>query len=182
MSRHKQEWVSGLLDGELKGPRRWFVARHVRACLVCATEYRRQRNVRKMLRENQPATQMSDSPEFFWSKIKAEINRRAGETIDAPVPALGLADWLGQRTVAVASIAAALLIALGTVWLARRHRPVALAQGNYAVIERIATAIPNTVATAFEAPDADVTVIWVSGLPWTPDMTEMKTQFANLDT
>jgi hypothetical protein len=53
---------------------------------------------------------------------------------------------------------------------------------GFAQVEQLKTLIPHTTATAFDSEDAGVTVIWVSGLPWTPDMNEMKTEFANLDT
>ena len=52
----------------------------------------------------------------------------------------------------------------------------------FAEVEQLKTPVPNSAATAFDSDDAGVTVIWVTGLPWTSDMTEMKTQFANLDT
>ena len=50
------------------------------------------------------------------------------------------------------------------------------------MVVRADTAIPDTAATPIQGQDSDVTVIWVTGLPWTPNMTEMKTVFADLDT
>ncbi len=194
MNGHKQELVSGLLDGQLKGIRRLFVARHVRACPVCAAEYRHQQHVRRMLRANPPTAQMSDSPEFFWSKVKAEIERRGDQRAEAPTPSLSSLDWLQQNSLALATAAAVLVAALGAFWFVKSQRhgpgeiarlspaPAPVAEKNFAKVERVSTVIPNTLATAFDSPEADVTVIWVSGLPWTADMTEMKTQFANLDT
>ena len=79
MSRHQTETISGLLDGELQGVRRWMAERHVRACPICAAEYRRQRHVRRMLQANPSTDQMSDSADFFWSKVKAEIKGRGAK-------------------------------------------------------------------------------------------------------
>jgi hypothetical protein len=58
---------------------------------------------------------------------------------------------------------------------------IATAAG-FAQVDELKTPIPHSTATTFDSEDAGVTVIWVTGLPWTPDMNEMKTQFANLDT
>jgi hypothetical protein len=58
---------------------------------------------------------------------------------------------------------------------------VAIIPPPVTTVQHAATFIPNTVATTLEATDSEPAVIWVSGLPWTPDMTEMKTRFAQLD-
>jgi hypothetical protein len=74
-----------------------------------------------------------------------------------------------------------MVIAVGIGLL--RPRPVTQGhQPSAPVVVRAETAIPDTVATAIAGQEAGVTVIWVSGLPWTPDMTEMQTLFAQLDT
>lgn len=181
MNRHKHEWISGLLDGQIKWPRRWFIARHLRVCPLCAAEYRRERHVRQMLQAHLPTSSMTDTPEFFWSKVKKEINRRGNETISAPLPTLIPRDWLGEHVMVLASGAAALAIAIGVAWTSFSSRPHSMTQSGHAIVERVTTAIPNTVATVLEPSGTDVTVIWVSGLPWTPDMTQMKTEFANMD-
>jgi hypothetical protein len=209
MSHHHTDIVSGLLDGQLTGVRLWLAKRHVSVCPVCATEYRRQRRVREMLHENPPTAAMSDSPEFFWATVKAEIQRRGAERVEAPIPKLGFADWLEQHQFAVVSVAALLVAAAGILAFALAYHgtrpvvaaaptPVQIAQveqsktpipganaatpDSFAQVEQLKTPIPDTAATAFESEDAGVTVIWVTGLPWTPDMDEMKTEFANLDT
>ena len=188
MSRHQTEAITGVLDGELRGIRRWLVMRHVRACPLCATEYRRQRHVRRMLQANPPTVQMGDSPEFFWSKVKLEIERRGEEHVRVPVPQLALPDWVLRHQFTVATAAAAVVATVSVIWLMQTPtRPLANTvpapmPASFAQVEQLKTAIPNTTATAFESQDAQVTVIWVSGLPWAPDMNEMKTEFANLDT
>ena len=188
MSHHNTEAVTGLLDGQLKGVRLWLVKRHVSACPVCAAEYRHQQHVRRMLRANPPVAMMNDSPEFFWSKVKAEIQRRGGEQVEAPMPRLAFSDWLEQHQFAVATAAASLIAAVGLLWLVGSFYGTpgvtasAPPSADFAKIEQLKTAIPNTAATTFDSEDAGVTVIWVSGLPWTHDMNEMETEFANLDT
>lgn len=186
MSRHQTETISGLLDGELKGIRRWLVERHVRACPICAVEYRRQRHVRRMLQAHPFPAQMSDSAEFFWSKVKAEIKHHGEKRVRSPMAKLALPDWLRQYQFAMTTAATFVVAALCFFWLARTPaRPTNFVLTMPAVsakVERLKTAIPNTVATVFQSDDSQVTVIWVSGLPWTPNMNEMKTEFANLDT
>ena len=188
MSDHNTEAVTGLLDGELRGIRRWLAQRHVNACPICAAEYRQQQRVRDMLRANPPVAAMSDSPEFFWSKVKAEIQRRGDERVEVPKPGLTLSDWLQQHQFTVASAVALLVVVIGVFFFAQGSKPVMVATAaapsptDLARVEQLKTPIPHTAASAFDSEDADVTVIWVTGLPWTPDMNEMKTEFANLDT
>jgi anti-sigma factor RsiW len=188
MTHHNTDAVAGLLDGELKGLRRWIVQRHVSRCSACAEEYRRQEQVRQLLRANPTVTPMGDSPEFFWSRVKAEVQRRGNERVAVPTPHLALADWLRQHQLAVATAAAALVAVVGLLWLIPAfHAPTTVTASvptthHFALIEHLKTPVPHTVATAFDNEDADVTVIWVTGLPWTPDMDRMKTEFANLDT
>ena len=209
MSSHNTESVSGLLDGELKGLRLWLAKRHVGTCPVCAAEYRHQLHVRRLLQANPPSATMSGSAEFFWSKVKPEIQRRGEETVEVPLPRLALADWLEQHQFAMATAAALVITACGAVWFMQTVRrapmvtaslpavtaslPVVTASlpavtasvampTGFAQVEQLKTPVPNSAATTFDSDDAGVTVIWVTGLPWTSDMTEMKTEFANLDT
>lgn len=188
MSRHNMELVAGLLDGELKGIRLWRAKRHVGTCPVCAAEYRHQQHVRHLLQANPPPVAMSDPPEFFWSKVKAEIQRRGDERFEAPMPKLAFTDWLQQHQFAVVAAAVLVVAAFTVPWFASGFHgatattAAAPTSADFARVEQLKTPIPHTAATAFDSEDADVTVIWVTGLPWTPDMNEMKTQFANLDT
>lgn len=175
MNRHNSEWLSALADGELRGLRRWWTARHVRHCAECAAEYRRLLAVRELLAANPAKPVMGESADFFWSKVKREIQTREGQRIEVPVPRLNWSDWLGQHQAAFATAAVILVAALWMVGTYRRTLPVAS-------VGEVATAIPNTTATPVSSSDSDVPVIWVSGLPWTEDMTEMQTLYANLDT
>ena len=177
MRVHKTAKISALLDGELTGLRRWLVERHLGRCPVCAAEYRHLEHVRQMLAENRPAPRMSDSLDFFWSKVKREIQAREGQTAKMPVPHLSVPDWLGGHRLALVSATVALVAGLGVVWSVQT-RP----QPAGTVIERVATSIPDTVATPLKPDDSDVAVIWVSGLPWTPNLTAHQTEFADLDT
>lgn len=185
MKTHNSDLISALVDGELKGLRRWLVQRHLCRCTLCAAEYRHMHHVREMLAANPPVTPMSDSADFFWSKVKREIQAREGQTADVPAPRLSLSDWLGQHRFALASAVTALVavVGLGIALRAPRNSssPVVIIQPPVATIEHASTLIPNTVATPIAAKDAEAAVIWVSGLPWTHDMDDMKTQFAQLD-
>lgn len=175
MKPHNPELINALLDGELKGLRRWLVQRHVGQCALCAVEYRRLRHVQQLLAANPVLPRMSDSPDFFWSKVKRDIQAEAGRTETIPAPRLSLADWLGQHQAAFASAATAVVVVIGIALTTQAGKVPP------ATVERVATALPNTTATTFEAKEAEVTVIWVSGLPWTKDMTEMQTLYATID-
>ena len=185
MKAHNSDWISALVDGELTGLRRWLVQRHLRRCTLCAAEYRHMHHVRDMLAANPPVTPMGDSADFFWSKVKREIQAREGQTADVPMPGLSLSDWLGQHRFALASAVTTLVAIVGLMFALRIPRnassPVVIIQPPVATVEHASTLIPNTVATTIATKDAEPAVIWVSGLPWTTDMTEMKTQYAQLD-
>lgn len=177
MKPHNPELISALLDGELKGFRRWLVQRHVNGCTLCAAEYRHLHHVQQMLAANPPVTPMSDSPEFFWSKVKREIQAQPQQAT-APVRSYKLV--YAAATAIVVLFAGVLLVP--SLKVARHVETRApIIELPVATVEHASTMIPNTVATAIEAKDAEPAVIWVSGLPWTPDMDEMKSQFAQLD-
>ena len=222
MSSHNTKTVTGLLDGELKGRRLRLAKRHINSCPMCGLEYRHQQHVRRLLQANPPTAAMSDSADFFWSKVKKEIQQRNGEPVEIPRPRLVLADWLRQYQFAFATAVAVVIAACGVVWFMQTVRrapevtaslpavttslprvtaslpvvpasapvvtaslptvtPAVATTTGFAEAEQLNTPVPHSVATAFDSDDAGVTVIWVTGLPWTPDMDEMKTQFANLD-
>jgi len=206
MRRHDTTLVTGLVDGELKGRRLRLAQRHVKACPLCALEYRHQQHVRQMLQANPPSVAMNDSTDFFWSKVKKEIQRRGEESAEVPQPRLALADWLRLHQFAMATATALVVAACGVVWFmqpVRRAPEVAVSMPtpvapqapkvavsvptpatppDFAQVEQVKTPVPRSTATTFDSEEAGVTVIWVSGLPWTPDMNGMKTEFANLDT
>ncbi len=186
MKVHQSKYLSALLDGQLGGLRRWRVVRHVRVCPTCAAEYRKQRHVRRLLRANPAPATMDDAPEFFWSKVKAEIERRGDEVVATPYPRLSWRDRLSQHQAAWATVTVLLVALLAGFWTWRPPRPIAgkapvAAAKPLAVVERVTTSLPDTVATPIQSKEAGMTVIWVSGLPWTPNMTVMKTLYASLD-
>ena len=209
MRRHNTTLVTGLVDGQLKGLRLWLAKRHLNNCPVCALEYRHQQHVRSLLQANPPSVAMSDSAEFFWSKVKKEIQRRDEESVEVPLPRLAPTNWLRRHQFAMATATALIIAVGGVVWFMQTtHRAPEVAASvpapatphapevvvsvpipstpatppDFAEVEQVNTPVPRSTATAFDSQEAGVTVIWVSGLPWTPDMNGMKTEFANLDT
>lgn len=186
MNAHSTELLSALADGELKGFRRWMVERHVRGCAACAAEVQQLNRMRQMLLANPPSMQMSDSTEFFWSKVKRGIEQRRDERAVEPIPSLSPADWLGQRRFALATVAAVIVAMIGVVWMMPPHQAgqgngASQPGSNFAKVHQVNTPIPDTVATAFDSQEASATVIWISGLPWTEDMDEMQDEFENLE-
>jgi len=185
MSVHQKERISGLLDGELRGIRRWLTERHVHGCPICAVEYRRQRHVRQLLQANLLPLPMSDSADFFWAKVKAQIRQEDEKSFWTKLGAV-VPEVLRERPSLMAWGPAALAIAaFGIFWFGRMqahgtHRGPSVA-ANFSAVEKLKTLIPNTSATSLQSNDSQDMVIWVSGLPWTPNMNEMKTEFANLN-
>lgn len=177
MKNHNPELVSALLDGELRGVRRWLTTRHVSRCAICATEYRHLQDVQQMLAANPPTAEMSDSPEYFWSKVKAEIERRGPEQVRAPIPHLSAWDWLGQHQFAMSGVATLLVAAVITMSTLYGNRPGGYERQYYASVESLETVIPDTVATVVDTDDPGAKVIWVSGLPWVRDLDELKALF-----
>ena len=201
MKLHNPELVGALIDGELKGLQRWLMQRHVNRCAMCAAEHRHQRHVRAMLSANRvPIPPMGDSPDFFWSKIKREIQAQPSQSLELPVPRLRFYDWFDRRRYALAGVASGvfcLVAAVATVWFAQVYRSKVAAGATRirtaravthvipepaVTVEHVSTFIAHSTATPVPTKDDDDTVIWTSGLPWTPDMTAMKTVYANLDT
>src|SRR5258706_2083859 len=116
MRHHDTTLVTGLVDGQLKGLRLWLAKRHLNSCPVCALEYRHQQHVRRLLQANPPSVAMSDSAEFFWSKVKKEIQRRDEESVEVPLPRLSATDWLRRHQFAMATATALVVAACGAVW------------------------------------------------------------------
>jgi anti-sigma factor RsiW len=177
MKQHNTERLSALADGELKGIHRWLAQRHARHCPPCATELARIERVRETLAACPPVVEMSDSAEFFWSKVRRDIVAREHETISIPVPRLSLADWLQVHRAVLATVTSALVVVAGSLFMLQQP-----ARSGAVMVERVDTVIPNTVATPLKGADNDVAVIWVSGLEWTPDIEQMQQCFDNIET
>lgn len=180
------EWVDGLIDGELHGWRRWAARRHLNRCPVCALHFRQHRRLHRSLKRNPVQLEMDESAEFFWSKVKRSIESSPTDT-HAPAhvdqPRLTAADWLWQRPVLVpASALASLVILIGAVWILGIRNTPSSPPGDYARVPAVERTLPGTVASSFDMEDGEVSVIWVSGLPWTPDMSTMRSVFDNSDT
>jgi len=179
MKQHNTERLSALADGELKGINRWLARRHVRHCPQCATEFARIERVRETLAACPPVVEMSDSADFFWSKIRREIAAREQETISIPMPRLSLADWLQVNRGILATVTSALVVVAGSLLMLQQPNA---AHPGAVMVERVDTVIPNTVATPLKGSESDVAVIWVSGLEWTPDLDQMRECFDNIET
>lgn len=179
MKPHNTKRISALADGELKGWSRWWTRWHLRRCPRCAAEFQRIERVREALRTCPPRVEMSDSADFFWSKVRREIEAREREELYIPMPRLSLADWLLVHRSALAVATSGLMLALATGLMLQPPRP---SRGGVVWVERVDTVIPNTVATPLKGADSDVAVIWVSGLEWTENLDQMKECFEKMET
>ena len=94
------------------------------------------------------------------------------------MPRLTIGDWLLVHRGALAGVASALVAAVG-VWFQLQIGQLT-GRGDV-IVECVDTVIPNTVATPLKGKDADVAVIWVSGLDWTPDLEQMRKHFDDIE-
>lgn len=173
MSHPQVEFLSAFADDELRGWRRWRVRRHLQQCPLCVVEYRQLQHVRKLVRRNLAPVAMSDTAELFWSKVRRDIERTA--TIVQPQsPVSAWAAWWDRQQWRVATVAAAAVVLAGWLWMSRP------AQLTVQVVAAEAP-LPDVVATVLPG-QGNVTTVWISGLPWTADMVEMQTLFADWDT
>ena len=152
MKMHNPELINALVDGELKGVRRLLVERHLRGCALCAAEYRHLHHVREMLAANPPNAEMSDSPEFFWSKVEREIQR-----LEDPVQKPARESYLAmvRRFLVPASAVAAVVIA--GLMLNRSAGPSGLT-----VAAEIETALADAGAFTYRDYSAGTTLVWLS--------------------
>ncbi len=161
MNAHKPELINALLDGELHGLQRWLVQRHVSQCPVCAAEFRRLHHVHDLLAGNQPVPALSDSPEFFWSKVKREIEHRGNQTVEVPAPAFHLGDWVRQHQMALATAGAFTLLVAVILWEQRGQPEPVAPQVALAPMPATQIAPPESVAaiTPVEAlPEASASI------------------------
>ncbi len=190
MKHVNPELISAFVDHELRGLQLRRVKRHLDQCPLCAAECRHLGHIRGMLRENHKPVEMDDPPEFFFHKVKSEIQARGQQTETVTMGRLSWRDWLYLHQGALASatsMAAVIAIGLAVFWFsqqmpfARRDDSGRRAHG-LPLIHQVATFVPHAVATVLETPSTEesaVSVIWVSGLPWTDNMTELQTITTN---
>lgn len=172
MKNHNTERLSALADGELRGISRWLTRRHLRHCASCAAELERIERVRAALAANRPVVEMSDSAEFFWSKVRREIEARGAQTERVPVPQLSWGDWLRVNQAVWVPVTAALVAVCG-LWLTMG--PTApMTRRGVVTIEEAETGVPNAMATPLKGTTPDVGVIWLTGMDWAADMDDMK--------
>jgi anti-sigma factor RsiW len=194
MTRHpKPELISAFVDNELRGNDVRTVKDHLSHCPICAAEYRHVVHVRRMLQENPPQVDMTDSHDFFWHKVRSEIEASDNKVEQVIMPRLSIADWFSQHQTAVTRFVSATalivvtLVALGVsqrMFRSGDNQPqtVAVAVTAPEISDVNTPLVPHSVASVLESPRSDrsdVTVIWVSGLPWVKDMTELQTVTAN---
>jgi anti-sigma factor RsiW len=177
MKKHNIERLNALADGELRGLSRWMAERHLRRCRSCAKEYQQVQRVREALAVGRPTVEMSESVEFFWSKVQREIQSRTSQTETVPMPQLTVGDWFRVHQPVWASTAAAVAVIAGMLIV---FNPLS-GSNNYGAVtvQDAETGIPNTEARTLKSTHPDVAVIWVSGLEWAPNMEEMKRMLEN---
>lgn len=182
MKRTDFSWTAGLADQQLTGWRRWWAERRLAHNPVAAVEYREQVRARELLHQNPPRLPAPEPPDLFWARVRADIEQR-GDAHQPVVASWWARAWSEQPIMGLAGVLAVLALAaliMAPWYRARIARTAAVAQPT--AVHQVATTIPHTVASPFHVRETGATCIWISGLPWTPDMVEMQTLFAHLDT
>ncbi len=144
------------LDGELAPDE----ARDVVALLQRDAEARalfdELKGTRRLLATHQPELQLPESREFYWSKIRREIERAEREPEPRPRPAWSVGHWLRLALPACAALLFAALLLHRFVFAP--HSSSAL----FAVGDEIETPLEEQESFTFRSESAHLTVVWVS--------------------
>jgi anti-sigma factor RsiW len=113
MTQEQQLKLQAFLDGELSETDTREVAAWVARDADATALVGELKNTRNALKDFEPALKVPDSREFYWSKIKREIER----TAPAPAPAetVSLFTWLRRVLMPLGAVAALALVAMLTL-------------------------------------------------------------------
>jgi len=156
MTEEQQLRVQAFLDGELPEDDSRDVAAWVARDADAAALLGELKNTRNALRSVAPEVKLPESREFYWSKIKREIERTAPEPVAEPKASLFT--WFRRALVPLGTVAALALVALVVIksFSTGSHRPMPMPM--------TANVVLGTDASAFTYRDdaQDMTVVWLS--------------------
>ena len=144
------------LDGELAPDD----AREVVSLLQRDTEVRalfdELKSTRRLLAANEPEISLPESREFYWSKIRRELERLDREPPVRPLQAWGILRWLRLALPACA------VLVLVAVMLHRSAFAPGPGSPLFAVGDEIETPLEELNSFTFRSESARLTVVWVS--------------------
>jgi anti-sigma factor RsiW len=155
MTEEQQLKVQAFLDGELpesegREVSAWL-ARDAEASALLG-ELKNTRNALKQFESPDAGIKLPESREFYWSKIKREIERTAPEP--APAPKTSLFDWFRRVLVPLGSVAALALVGLIVV-----HT---FSGGPRALPMTASVMLSDPGAFTYRDDAQDMTVVWLS--------------------
>jgi anti-sigma factor RsiW len=117
-------------------------------------------STRRLLAANEPEIKMPESREFYWSKIRRELERLDREPEARPRRVWGLPQWLRLALPAGAVLGAVLVFA--AVMLHRSAFAPGPGSPLFAVGDEIETPLEEMNSFTFRSESARMTVVWVS--------------------
>lgn len=154
MTEEQQLKLQAYLDGELPESEGREVAAWLAQDADGTALLGELKNTRNALKGFEPEIKLPESREFYWSKIKREIERTAPEPVVAPKASLFT--WFRRALMPLGSVAALGLVALLVInsYSSGGHRPMPMT----------ANVMLGSDASAFTYRDdaQDMTVVWLS--------------------
>jgi anti-sigma factor RsiW len=154
MTEEQQLKLQAFLDGELPERDGREVAAWIAQDADASALLGELTNTRNVLKDFVPEIKLPESREFYWSKIKREIERAAPEPVAAPKAAWST--WFRRALVPLGAMAALALVALVVInsFSSAGHHPMPMT----------ANVMLGTDANAFTYRDdaQDMTVVWLS--------------------
>ncbi len=140
------------LDGELAPDEAREVVARLQRDVEARALFDKLKGARRLLAAHEPGLQVPESREFYWSRIRREIERVEREPEPRPHPAWHVGRWLRLALPAAAALLFAALLL---------HRSVASAP-LFAVGDEIETPLEERDSFTFRSESAHMTVVWVS--------------------
>ncbi len=153
MTEEQQLKLQAFLDGELPESDSREVAAWIAQDADAAALLGELTNTCTALKDFKPEVKLPESREFYWSKIKREIERGAPQPVVAPKASLF--DWFRRALMPLGAVAALALVAIVSI-----HN----FSGGTHPLPMTANVMLGTDANAFTYRDdaQDMTVVWLS--------------------
>lgn len=150
MTDEQQLKLQAFLDDELPEKEAREVAAWMASDADATALSRELRNTRKALKDFEPALKVPESREFYWSKIKREIERSA--PAKAPVQSVSLFTHLRRFLMPLGAVAVLALVGIVTVrQIGSGGRPVA-----------VSAILADAGAYTYRDEAQGMTVVWLS--------------------
>lgn len=149
MDEQDQLRLQAYLDGELPEPEAREMADRLARDPGAAALLTELRNTRDGIRGSETVTQLPESREFYWSKIKREIERQETSR-PAPTPTLPLVERLRRFLIPAAGVALLVIAGLFAI------------QGPPQENAPIETALADPGAMIYHDYSAGATYVWLS--------------------